>query len=125
MSLRQKLLERLKVAGCAHQQTQLRNLPKVSATAPQVVSYERFPKQLQKVASLEPSYTAVATFVYPRAELWPRLEAIANKCNNQWLNSQEQRTGMPTFLRTMNLRWQQYSTDHLNAAMANPNKEPA
>jgi len=33
MSLRQKLLERSKVAGCVHQQTQLRNFSEISATA--------------------------------------------------------------------------------------------
>lgn len=142
MSLSKKMLERSRVAGCTYQQTQQRNSPEISATgtattpqrpasnsyeirissatitatASQLVSCRIFPKQFPKVALVVPSCAAVATVMAPIAELWPRLEAIANKCCNHWLDSQKQRTEMLTSLRGMNPQWQQHWIDHLEAS---------
>jgi hypothetical protein len=146
MSLRKKMLERSRVAGCTYQQTQQRNSPEFSATtiattpqrpasnsyeisvssatstatASQLVSCGIFPQQFPKAALIVPSCAAVATVMAPIADLWPKLEAIAKKFCDHWLDSQKQSTEMLTSLRGRNPQWQQYWIDHLEASHGKP-----
>ena len=143
MSLRQKLLERSKVAVCVYQQAQLRNFPEISATdtattaqlpaenkheigvlsatstatAPQPTSCAGGQNHPSKVAS---SCAPVATVAAPPDDLWPRLEAIANKCCDHWRDSPERRAEMLADLRAMTPNWQQHWIGHLEASYGKP-----
>jgi hypothetical protein len=146
MSLRKKLLERSRVAGCVYQQTQLRNFPETSATdtatkaqlpaaipheirvlsatstatAPQPTSCGRVQKHPPKVALIAPSCAPVATVSAPPDDLWPRLEAIANKCCDHWRDSPERRAEMLADLRAMTPDWQRHWIEHLEASYGKP-----
>lgn len=143
MSLRKKLLERSKVAGCVHRQTQLRNFPEISATAnataprlspanphkywvlsatstataPQPTSCIGSQSYPSKVALVAPPVTTVAE---PPDDLWPRLETIANKCCDHWQDSAERRAEILISLQAMTPEWQRHWLDHLEASYGNP-----
>lgn len=146
MSLRQKLLERSKVAGCVYQQTQLRNFPEISATdtattaqlpaenrhemrvlsatstatTPQPTSCAGGQNHSSKVALVAPSCAPVATVAAPPDDLWPSLEAIANKCCDHWQDSAERRAEMLASLRAMPPDWQRHWIEHLEASYGKP-----
>jgi hypothetical protein len=138
MSLRQKLLERSKVAGCDYQQSQLRNFPEISATeaattaqlpaaksheisvlsatgtatVPQPTSCAGGQNHPSKVASVAPSCAPVATVAAPPDDLWPRLEAAAKRCGDYWGDGPERRAEMLESLRSMPERCQQGWIEH-------------
>lgn len=139
MSLRQKLLERSKVAGCVYQQTQLRNFPEISATdtattaqlpaenryetrvlsatstatAPQPTSCAGGQDHPSKVA---PSCAPVAKVAPPHYDLGRRLDAAVNRCCDYWGDRPEPRAEMLEHLRSMPERWQQGWIEHLEAS---------
>ena len=146
MSLRRKLLERSKVAGCVYQQAQLRNFPEISATdaattaqlpaenrheigvlsatstatVPQPTSCAGDQNHPSKVAPVAPSCAPVATVAAPPNDLWPRLEAMANKCCDHWQDSAERRAEMLADLRAMTPDWQRHWIEHLEASYGKP-----
>jgi hypothetical protein len=112
MSLRQKLLERSKVAGCDYQQSQLRNFPEISATD-ELRRGSRPPlESCASCAQLRPCCDSCA----PHYDLWPRLEAAVNRCGDYWGDSPERRAEMLESLRSMPERCQQAWVKHLDAS---------
>lgn len=53
-------------------------------------------------------------------DLWPRLEAIANKCCDHWRDSAERRAEMLADLRAMTPEWQRHWIEHLEANYGKP-----
>jgi len=56
----------------------------------------------------------------PPDDLWPRLEAIANKCCDHWRDSPERRAEMLADLRAMTPDWQRHWIEHLEASYGKP-----